>query len=353
MSAAPRLDFILAGGARHGLGHVMRSRAIAEAARDRGLLVRAYLEGDASAGACWSIDAGLSPPQTWTAWNAADAADWTILDHPFDKRSWLARLRRGDSLAVAIDDERVRGEAPLTVLPGLHHTPRADDDPDRVWAGPRYSILSAVHRETRPVAREDRDGLLLSMGGADPHHVTPKIAPLLARVLRESSAAHGIRRLEVVLGPAFQDPGDAIARRLAREGWQVERGLPAARFAERMARARFAVVGFGTSLTELAWHATPHASITHHERDIAANRALEASGIGRYLGCAIDLDPGTIARRFQRAIEDLAGQREAVRRAHAALEGGRGVELILDALQQRLERKAPPGHRGFASPSLR
>ena len=331
----------------------MRSRAIAQFAQARGLRVRAHLDGDASAGACWSAGTGLAPPARWSAWSAADAADWTILDHPFDKRSWLARLGRAESFAVVIDDERVRGEAPLTILPGLHHAARDDDDPDRVWAGPRYSILSAIHRETRPVEPGERDGLLLSMGGADPHHVTPRIAPWLVRALDQTPVDHGIRRLEVVLGPAFQDPREAIARRLASEGWQVERGLSAERFAERMARARFAVMGFGTSLTELAWHATPHASITHHEHDIAAARALEASGIGVYLGCATQLDSQHVTTRFRRAIEDGPGQRDAVARARAALEGGRGVERILDELERRREQAAQsdrPG-RGPVAPT--
>ena len=90
-------------------------RALAEVAHARGLRVRAYLKGDASAGACWSAGAGLSPPSPWNAWQSAQPADWAILDHPFEKRGWLARLQRAGSLAVVIDDARMRGEGLVAV----------------------------------------------------------------------------------------------------------------------------------------------------------------------------------------------------------------------------------------------
>lgn len=335
MTNPGRLDFVLAGGATHGLGHVMRCRAIAEAARERDIRVRAYLEGDAAAGARWCARAGLPAPIPWSAWRATDAADWTILDHPFDKRSWLERLQGAGSLAVVLDDERARNRADLTILPGLHHAPRPDDDRVRVWAGPRYSILSEAHRQTRALALSERDHLLLSMGGADPYHATPRLAPCLVRGLETASRDHGIRHLEVVLGPAFRDPGDRIANRLAHAGWQVHRALPAERFARSMARARFAVVGFGTSLTELAWHGTPHACLTHHEHDDAPARALEARGIGAHLGCVRQFDARAITARFRRALEDAALQRESVRRAREAIAEARGIERILDALPRR------------------
>ena len=101
------------------------------------------------------------------------------------------------------------------------------------------------------------------MGAADPHRVTPRIAPLLDIVLKNSDVLHGITSRHVVLGPAFSDPDDVVRQSLTTSGWRVHRALDGPRMAKLMSEAKLAVAGFGTSLTELAWHGTPHVFVTH------------------------------------------------------------------------------------------
>jgi spore coat polysaccharide biosynthesis predicted glycosyltransferase SpsG len=366
LNLRPDIDFIVAGGSRYGMGHVMRSGALAAAAAQRGWRVRVFLAGDRAAGSAWRDAVPSSVIDRWTAWRPSASAPLTLFDHPFAKTRWLAACRRDRTRTIVLDDPRAIGRARLTINPALHHLPpeedeRALDDPEDdpaclVLRGPRYAILSAAHRATPHAPLERRATLLLSLGGADPHAVTPRIAPWLAETLAGSEARHPIRLRRVVLGPAFADPDGRIARELADAGWRVERALEPAAMAARMAEARLAVMGFGTSLGELAWHGTPHLSVTHHTADDAWAERLEARGIGRWLGHAVRLEPEAVKARLAAALGDGAWQAESARRARAVLEGGRGGERILDRLAAiarevaGARRESGLGHGGPSAP---
>ncbi len=333
----------------------MRSGALAAAAARRGWRVRAFLAGDRVAGERWQAVSPESGVHAWSAWRASGSSPLTVFDHPFAKSRWLAACRRDRTRSIVLDDVRTIGRARLTVNPALHHMSldenesaleSPEDDPASLsLRGPRYAILSEAHRETSHRPLLERTTLLLSLGGADPHAVTPRIAPLLASVLARTDLAHAILVRRVVLGPAFADPEGRVAVALAAAGWQVERGLEPIVMARRMAEARLAVMGFGTSLCELAWHGTPHLSVTHHVEDEAWAMRLEERGIGGWLGHAKSLDPTYVTSRFERALGDIPWQLESTRRALDAIEGGRGCERILDRLAWIARELTVPGRK--------
>lgn len=359
------LDFVVAGGARYGMGHVMRSGTLAAAAVRRGWRVRAFLAGDRTALEIWRERCPESEVAAWSAWRARRCAPVTLFDHPFAKSRWLAACAPDRTRSVVLDDLRAVGRASLTINPALHHLqddapasdppcagppaatgaspakaaqrPTAAIDPApaaraAVLSGPRYAILDDFHRASRHAPLLERSRLLLSLGGADPHRATPRLAPILGRTLALVGPACGIEARHVVLGPAFPDPEGRIARELAAGGWCVERALAPAAMAARMAEARLAVMGFGTSLCELAWHGTPHLSLTHHDGDAPFARRLEQRGIGRWLGHAARFDPAFVAGCLAEALRDPHWQTASAERARAALEGGTGCERILDRI---------------------
>ena len=347
------IDFVVAGGARYGMGHVMRSAALAAAAARRGWRVRTFLAGDRVAGERWHAAAPEASVHAWSAWRASASSPLTVFDHPFAKTRWLAACRRDRTRSIVLDDVRAIGRARLTINPALHHMSLGEDenslespedDPASLsLRGPRYAILSEAHRETSHRPLLERTSLLLSLGGADPHAVTPRIAPLLAGVLAHTELAPTILVRRAVLGPAFADPEGRVALALAAAGWQVERGLEPLAMARRMADARIAVMGFGTSLCELAWHGTPHLSVTHHVQDEAWATRLEERGIGGWLGHAESLDPTCVTSRFARALADLPWQIESAQRALDEIEGGRGCERILERLAWIAREVSLPG----------
>ncbi len=344
MTTRSDVDFILAGGATHGLGHVMRCAALASAARRRGWASRAYLDGDRTAGDRWRIATGQRRPEAWSDWSAEDAACVTFVDHPGDKGRWLSRLSQSGTRIVVLDDARFRSLADLTICPALHHLPTDishEKTDSRMLFGPRFAILAEIHLVTPSRPHSTRNKLLLSLGGADPHQLTPRVAPILASVLNDSEVLHGIRTRHVVLGPAFADP-DRLARKFEDSDWQIHRALDGLAMARLMAESKLAVMGFGTSLSELAWHGTPFLSITHHASDDPLARSLERQGIGVHLGSASSLNLEVVASRFRRALEDDAWQRTSAEAAQRALEDGLGVERILDRIERSIHQRPTP-----------
>ncbi len=377
MSDRIAVDFIVAGGTALGLGHVMRSAALARAASSRGFRVRAFVAGDPVAREAFGFAAGACEVQTWTACSQTRVAPIVVLDYPERKGPWLTRLAASGRAGVVLDDLRSIGRADLSILPGLHHSDRVDDTPfsdgpDRkrapgpptrsrpsparaILSGPRYSIISEAHRALPRRPRQDRKGLLLSLGGSDPHHATPVLTRLVDRVLASLPArrqADYWPRI-AVLGAAFDDPDREIARTLERAGWQVRQALRASEMAECMAAPRLAVAGFGTSLVELAWHGTPFLALAQQTGDVAHASRLEARGLGLALGYAARIEPAVALPKIRRALVDEAWQYASAERAFEAIDSGLGVERILDRLAalstaRTAARDSPRESGGFA-----
>jgi len=341
------IEFILAGGAGVGLGHVVRCAAIAVEARTRGWDVRAFLDGDHAARATWKALSGEAIEGGSQDWQASPAYSVAALDFPNEKHAWLERLSRAGVRSLLIDDTRGARRADWTLLPGLHHSldagpnhAREPADGNRLFCGARYAILPEAHRRASRTPLKGRDRVLLSLGGADPHRLTPILAPILIDTLRRYAGQIPATTLDVVLGAAYEDPGQMLKSRLEARGAHVFRALDASAMAERMRRARVAVIGFGTSLTELAWHGTPFLTVTHHESDRAPARDLEANGLGRVLGTASRLDPQRVERRIVRALLDREWLEDSSDLAYHMLRGGMGVRHLLERLEDSLSHRS-------------
>lgn len=347
-----------------GLGHIMRSAAIAEAAIGQGRAVRVFFEGDAAALSAWQIAApGTEQRQCfpWSAYPAGRAAPVGVLDFPMQKAEWITRLSQNEVRSVVLDDPRSLDVADLTINPALHHglAQLHSEEPTapvpHLLEGPAYSILAKSHLAMPHPPWSERRNLLLSIGGADPQQATPKLAPWISEILEISvrplpdptriatpSLPFRLDR-HVVLGGAFADPQNRTRDALSGAGWRVHSALPPIKMAELMASARIAIMGFGTSLTELAWHGTPHLSVTHHPFDAEHAAALEAIGVGRHLGYAAELDPGRVKEVLRRSLCDPEWQSTSAGAAREMLRGGNGVERILfeiEGLARRTKRSA-------------
>lgn len=355
MKRALRIAFVAAGGPKLGAGHIMRSAALAaEAVRGR-WAVEAFLSGDAEVHSLWRTAAGEMPIHEWRAPIATAEPDLVVLDYPADKHDWITRVDALGVPVVVLDDRGSLDAARLTVCPALH-----DPDLERadLLSGPRFSILSRPHLEERPTPPDRKRKLLLSLGGADPHGATLAIAPLIDRVLErmivEPGANHAFESKHVVLGRVFDGDAGAATRTLEAMGWRVHRALDRSQMARLMSESRFAVMGFGTSLTELAWHRTPHASLTHHEGDRVPAERLEAMGIGRSLGWAGAIDPKTVETKLETALRDANWLEESAKRAFAAIDSGRGATQLMARFESlvRATRRANRSDQQAPRPSL-
>lgn len=336
------LDVVVAGGPGIGFGHLMRSGTIAAEAIRLGWRVHLHLEGDLRAADKLSEAAGSKAIFEWSQWPGSRAGGMLLIDIPGDKSEWLERGEATGMPAIVLDDEQHRDKARLTICPSLHARPA---ESARRIAGPRYVVLSRTHLETPSPPLAARDELLLSLGGSDPHRATLRVAPWIARLLDDPTIDHGLVTRHVVLGPGFADPDSRAAEALREAGWQVHRALSQAAMAQRMAAARLAIMGFGTSLGELGWLGTPHLSITHHASDDRHARRLEAHGIGLHLGFAPELAADAVLPKLRRGLVDRDWQRAGAERAASLLQGGLGAQRIVAQLEQIARSRGFDGRR--------
>ena len=224
-------------------------------------------------------------------------------------------------------------------------------------SGPRFAILAEAHRRFSVPAAAERNSVLVTLGGSDPHRASPVVARAARQALSEWQASDGEAiplHVDVVFGPSFEDPGDREAEALREAGCRVHKGLDAPAMAARMRAARVALVGFGTAINELAWHATPFLTITHHDSDRGPARDLEACGFGRHLGPAHTLERLPLVAPIDAALLPSDVPERSARPACTRRRERRGTPLRADrdgARSPRAEAAETPG-REFAPTSM-
>ena len=292
-----RIRFLVSGGAGVGLGHVMRTAVLAAEARRQGHGITLVVRGDASAHAALAAELPGAPVEPWReAAAAVSTGGVVVIDAPEDIAAELTMARQRGVRSLVIDRTDHLDSADATVLPILHGP---SIDHPRLFQGAEFvSIAPAVRAADTVAYPGDRSIALVTAGGADPLGMTMPLTEALTSVIgdRYDGAA-----VHVVVGPAFAD-GDAVARRLAERNVYVHRALPRASLATLMARARFALTGFGTSVYDLAALGTPAVYWTHRATDVDAATRLQARGVGASGGNGARLSIETVAATLRETV---------------------------------------------------
>jgi len=346
------IDFVAAGGRGLGLGHIVRSARLAREAHARGWSVRGFVDGDAVARRVFRETSGFEALPFDARFERFAAL--VALDVPTDKTSLLEHLGALGCRPLVIDDERpyaIPAQAPRgwRILPGLHHSScetsgATDAQGFALLSGPRFAILAEAHRRFSAPATEERDSVLVTLGGSDPHRAGPVVARAARQAVGERQASDSGAdpvHVDVVFGPSFEDPDGREAEALRDAGCRVHHGLDAPAMAARLRAARLALVGFGTTINELAWHATPFLTITHHDSDRGPARDLEARGFGRHLGAARGLERLPLVARIDEALRDTGWQQRSTARARRALGDGSGAARLFERIETELALHAP------------
>jgi len=314
-----------------GLGHVMRSLALAQALRDgdddvtlvtAGNLGAVFAQWEREGATVRSLDAeiGSSEDASLTTGIAQQVgAAWLVVDgYAFD-HAYRSALGQEPRLLLLDDHGAARLRATLIVNGNFFA--RAAMYPSvgaSLLLGPRYAML---RREFRDAVRPERDGpIVLSLGGADPEQRT---APLL-----EALSARGLRG-RVVIGP--HQRARAGLRTLATSlGWEpVE--APSS-MATLLASAEMAIVGSGTTTLECAALGVPMVAVP-----IAANQAPVAAALEE-LGLAAVGDgdnPEGVAEAAAALAAD-APRRTAMADAGPHLVDGRGALRVASSMREAL-----------------
>lgn len=344
---AARLDvrFVVSGGSEIGLGHVMRCATIATEARARGLRVGFALRGDERAACALAHDL---PGIELADWHDAAAVVRDTRALVFDTRDAI-----GDELALAratgvrslvLDRTDHFDAADWSVLPVLH-APRIVHP--RVRQGGRWCVLSPAFRGLGvPPYPGERDGVLVTLGGADPLDLTSRIAAELREILCEPAAPASLRA-DFVIGAAFAER-PRLEQELRAQGWRVHAPLSRRAMCALMSRARFALVGFGTTLCELAFMGVPALTLTHHESDLPDAARLEALGIARSAGFGGAFDPARFRDALRSSLFDSDWCRRASTRGRTLLGDGAGAGRIVDLLVAPQRRCTPSPYEARA-----
>jgi len=329
MSDAVALRCLVTAGAAHGLGHALRALEVARAAAARGWEVALAVRGDDAARA---LCAERLPAARIESWDGPDAAARPARHLLFDTRDPIAdELRRGAAAGahrVVLDRTDHLDDAELTVLPNLHGNGRRHP---RLLQGGRWCVIPDELRALGPgTPAPGRSGVLVTLGGADPHDLTGALCEPLARAIAASGADVG--PVHVVIGRCF-GPRPRLRRRLDALGFQAHDPLDRRALGALMQRAVFAVCGFGTTAYELAWFGTPALHLAHRAEDAPEAEALEQIGVGAFGGAAPSLDAEALERRLLETVLDPAWRERRAARARALLGDGRGAERLVEAMQ--------------------
>ena len=268
-----------ASGPAVGIGHAMRTRAVAEEVYALG--GRPLLIVDDAATAKTLAGDGLEVV------TADERADWTTepaagawLDGFCD---WTAELRalakRGTQTLLVENRSPARELCRWVVYPALHWSPDAWDERNRgrVLAGPGWIPLS---REVRAARTRERDvDVLITFGGSDPGCLTERVLAAL-----DLSAG----RIVVTVGGYMAARHERIAA-LASDGWDTRTLPPGTPLARWIARSRTAITAVGTTLYELTYHGVPALVVANYAADKDVLDYYDAAGPHLPLGVGSEL----------------------------------------------------------------
>lgn len=328
---APRALWCVASGGREvGLGHLLRTAELAREARARDVEVELAVRGDESAERVLARELPGVRRRPWRGPDdLADAPAWVSFDTRDDCRAELAALAAAGRRSLVIDRDDLVDEATLTVLPVLH---ASGSEHPRVRSGASWCMVPETVRSRATQHETERDRLVVTFGGADPLDLTGRLAAPLAEALGAWRGGPP-PALHAVIGPSFAAPEHAAAR-AETAGFVVHCAPSRPELAALLCRAAAAVVGFGTTIQELAFLGVPFLSVTHHEPDVVHARRLEALGVGATAGYGGSLEADTLPAMLERSLFDPAFRRASADRGRELLGDGRGAARILALLAE-------------------
>lgn len=280
-----------------GLGHLMRTRAVAEAVVALGGESVVVVDDDASAARLRAVGLEACSVFERPEWDR-EPADAAWLDGFVDWSDELRTLARKGTRTFLVENRTPAREfCHRLVYPALHHEPDAWDrvHEGRVLAGPGWIPLAKGVVETEPAEERDVD-LLITFGGSDPLGSTERVLGLLETT---------DRRIVVSVGPHMAERRPAIeqlARRVDAEVLQNGCAL-----APWFARTHVAITALGTTLYELAYLGVPALVLANYESDREALAYYAQHGPHVPLGVVGEVDDEDLRSRLSQQWNALRG----------------------------------------------
>ena len=214
---------------------------------------------------------------------AAHKCGAIVVDSDYEGAGYLSQLRNAGYYVVAIEDTAphpfpcqlvVNGDAHARQLPY-----QAISEDTQFLLGPEYSILRREFWEVPPrVISEHVDRILVTLGGADPYNIMPRVINVLDTLPEAFSVS-------VIIGPFFENFSQvqAVAQR-AQRGITLVRAPDSVR--DLMMEAGLAISAGGQTLYELARVGCPTVAVRMASNQDGQLAVFEDAGFLRIVGHA-------------------------------------------------------------------
>jgi UDP-2,4-diacetamido-2,4,6-trideoxy-beta-L-altropyranose hydrolase len=321
---------------RIGIGHAIRSRAIASTLRSVGWTIVECVNADADT----VVDFAEPPLSVGDGDEAAvlrdrlpAGCDLCFVDH-YGRSDVDERALRPWARRIVVLDDRATRRHDCDVL--IDPTPMRASDAyidlvprhARRCLGPSYAPLRPGFLAGRAPALARRAGgvvgrILVAVSGTDPTDATSLFLDALDRVATRAA-------IDVVLGRAAPAL-DKLRARAAAGRFRLHVDIDATAMARLMTEADLALGAPSSAAWERCCLGLPCIVVTTADNQLDVARALSETGAGWSLGPQSQTDAEAIAVRIEAALADGAWRAEAARRA-ARLCDGRGSWRIACAV---------------------
>jgi len=329
--------FRVDGGTREGMGHLVRSRALAQKLKERG--VETSFLTASSDGARWLAGLGETvlpieaPPGTpEDARQVCEAfhqggSKWILTDGYVFREDYLRILAASNPFLAVVDDS-AGWFLPASVVVsgglGAKSLKYAVPPGTRLLQGPEYLLLRPEFRGAKS-AREKVGRVLVCFGGSDPQDYTRLVLEACHHLEKRT-------RLELVVGPAYAHRAGLLAAASPR-GVPVHQDLDGPSLAALMRTSDLAIASAGMVCCELAALGVPVVLTVASEDQRSNAVALAASG------GALLVDPFSPERLVEAAQELLRDhtRRSLMGEAASRLVDGLGADRVAEVLAPRGE----------------
>ncbi|VAV85563.1 hypothetical protein MNBD_DELTA01-356 [hydrothermal vent metagenome] len=330
MEVAKRVTIWTEGGSYIGMGHIARSVNLSRALKDKGIDSMYYVNNDLTTMEILKkndLPYRISPMED--VQGIFDEDEVVIIDTKKDVPGQVEFLKCRRRKVVLIDNNTAAAElADLTVMPSIYFDGKKDYMGPGFIGGSEYLIIgdSFIAKREESLALEFSLPLqvLVSMGGADPNHITEKV---VAALLGMDNV-----EVDVVIGNASQ-PAESIFE-LEKEGdGKLRFHKSLTDLAPLMIGAHVAFTALGTTINELVFMGVPPIVISNYFDDSQDLDRLSKLEVGIAMGHHSDCEGDAIRAAVESFVGDRSGW-ESMRAAAAALTDGLGVGRIASLIAE-------------------
>ncbi len=248
-----------------------------------------------------------------------------VLDTKEDVGARVAQLKESGRRVFVIENLTAVDDSDAVIIPAPVFEGKAV--PRKVFAGARYVIMGDNFKKVRPKRMAHYTvplRVLVTMGGADPNHLTRLVTDVLKDV-------PGIE-VTVVIGPAASVAPAELERLVEGAATPFTFVTGTDDLAPYMKRAHIAFTAVGTTVYELAYMGVPSVVIANYESDETYMEVFAAMGISESLGYYGNVRGRDIVEAVRNFIKDPS-MWKAMSRSCAVMTDGRGASRIADVIE--------------------